>query len=174
MNISLTPELSTPVGHGITNPADIHTAAKAMFSSAQFIAEFGNPEPATKADVGVARDVLRNFSTPAEVQRSATAVYLRSLIAEYDHEVVQTATQIRMFVTNGLIEEAAPGNKNRIRALELLGKLSEVGLFTERTEITVRHQSADELESKVREKLARLMGHSATQPIEDVLVRDVN
>lgn len=174
MHISLTPELSTPVGHGITKPADVHTAARAMFSSAQFVAEFGDPEPATKVDVGIARDVLRDFAAPADVQRSATAVYLRSLLAEYDHEVVETAVQIRQFVTNSLIEEAAPGNKNRIRALELLGKISEVGLFTERTEITVRHQSAAELETKVRDKLAKLMGMSAPQPIEDAIVRDAN
>lgn len=173
MYISLTPELSTPVGQGITNPADVHTAARAMFSSAQFVAEFGNPEPATPIERGIARDVLRDLAPPIEVQRSSTAVYLRSLLAEYDHEVVETAVQIRQFVTNSLIEEAAPGNKNRIRALELLGKISEVGLFTERTEITVRHQSADELETKVRDKLARLMGMPA-QPVEDVTVRDVN
>jgi len=174
VNISLTPELSMPVGHGITNPADVHAAAKAMFSSAQFVAEFGNPEPATKTDIGIARDVLRNFSAPADVQRSATATYLRSLIAEYDHEVVETATQIRMFVTNGLLEEAAPGNKNRIRALELLGKISEVGLFTERTEVTVRHQTAQELETKVRDKLARLMGLGKSQPIEDAIIPNAN
>ena len=172
--ISLTPELSMPVGLGVTKPADVHTAARAMFSSAQFVAEFGDPEPANKTDVGIARDVLRDFAAPADVQRSATAVYLRSLLAEYDHEVVETAVQIRQFVTNSLIEEAAPGNKNRIRALELLGKISEVGLFTERTEITVRHQSADELETKVRDKLAKLMGMSTPQPIEDAIVRDAN
>lgn len=173
MYISLTPELSTPVGLGITNPADVHTAAKAMFSSAQYVAEFGNPEPATKADIGVARDVLRDLVSPTVVQRSSTAVYLRSLLAEYDHQVIETAVQIRQFVTNSLLEEAAPGNKNRIRALELLGKISEVGLFTERTEVTVRHQSADELETRVRDKLTKLMGMPA-QPVEDAIARDVN
>lgn len=174
MHIPLTPELSTPVGQGITNPADVHTAAKAMFNSAQFVAEFGDPEPATPVDRGIARDVIRDFAAPAEVQRSATAVYLRSLLAEYDHEVVQTAAQIRLFVTNSLLDEAAPGNKNRIRALELLGKISEVGLFTERTEITVRHQSADELESRVRDKLIKLMGMGTPQPVEDAVIRNAD
>ena len=43
-----------------------------------------------------------------------------------------------------------------IRALELLGKISDVGLFTERTEITVTHQSTDDLRTKLREKFNRL------------------
>lgn len=174
MYIPLTPELSLPVGQGITNPADVHTAARAMFSSAQFVAEFGDPEPATPVDRGIARDVLRDFAPPAEVQRSATATYLRALLADYDHEVVETAAQIRMFVTNSLLEEAAPGNKNRIKALELLGKISEVGLFTERTEVTVRHQSATELEDRVRDKLIKLMGMPTAQPVEDVVARNVD
>ena len=118
--------------------------------------------------------VLRDLTPPSDVQRSATATYLRALIADYDHEVVQTAVQIRQFVTNSLLEEAAPGNKNRIRALELLGKISEVGLFTERTEVTVRHQSATELEEKVRDKLIKLMGMRTTQPVEDVTARDAD
>ena len=37
----------------------------------------------------------------------------------------------------------------------------------------MRHQSADELETKVRDKLAKLMGMPA-HPIEDAIARDVN
>jgi len=50
----------------------------------------------------------------------------------------------------------------RIRALELLGKISDVGLFTDRTEVVVTHQSTDELRNKLREKLLKLKN-----PIED-------
>ena len=45
-----------------------------------------------------------------------------------------------------------------MRALELLGKVSDVGLFTERTEITVNNRSTVELENTLRDKLRRLMG----------------
>ena len=45
----------------------------------------------------------------------------------------------------------------RIRALELLGKISDVGLFSEKTEITVMHQSTDDLRDKLRAKLAKLV-----------------
>jgi hypothetical protein len=87
-------------------------------------------------------------------------------------EVVKTAVQIRNFVTNSLIEEAAPGSKTRIRALELLGKISEVGLFTERSEVTVKHQTTVELEQKVRDKIASLISKKTTA--QDITPREAS
>ena len=46
----------------------------------------------------------------------------------------------------------------RLRALELLGKISDVGLFTDRTEVTITHQSTDDLRKKLRAKFDRLLG----------------
>jgi hypothetical protein len=40
-----------------------------------------------------------------------------------------------------------------MQALISLGKMTDVGLFTERKEITVTHQNADELREKLRKKL---------------------
>ena len=57
-----------------------------------------------------------------------------------------------------LIEESQnPDPRIRIRALELLGKVSDVGLFTDRTEVTITHQTTDELRNKLRAKLQRLV-----------------
>ena len=56
----------------------------------------------------------------------------------------------------------------RIRALELLGKISDVGLFAEKSEVTITHQSTDDLKAKLRKKLEKL-----TQPedkIQDAVV----
>jgi acetyl-CoA carboxylase beta subunit len=46
----------------------------------------------------------------------------------------------------------------RIKALELLGKISDVGLFAERTEVTITNKSTIELENTLRDKLKKLMG----------------
>ena len=60
-------------------------------------------------------------------------------------------------MTNKLILETEnPDARIRIRALELLGKMTDVGLFTDRKESTVTHQSADELREKLRAKLETL------------------
>ena len=44
-----------------------------------------------------------------------------------------------------------------MRALELLGKISDVGLFAEKSEVTVTHQSTDDLRNKLRGKLEKLI-----------------
>jgi hypothetical protein len=44
-----------------------------------------------------------------------------------------------------------------MKALELLGKISDVGLFAERTEVTVTHQTTDDLRETLRAKLGKLV-----------------
>jgi hypothetical protein len=71
--------------------------------------------------------------------------------------VVDHAVEVRHLVTNKLLEESQnPDPRIRIRALELLGKVSDVGLFTEKYEVTVTHQTTDDLRHKLREKLQKL------------------
>ena len=41
--------------------------------------------------------------------------------------------------------------------MELLGKMSDVSLFAEKSEITVTHQSTDDLREKLRAKLNKLV-----------------
>jgi Xaa-Pro aminopeptidase len=173
MRIELEPEvLAAPVGSGVLSHAQMRDAAEAMFNSTEFIETFGTPQGANGYTNATARKVLLDEQPISTVQNSATAVHLRALLSEYDIQIVKTAAQIRSFVTNSLIEEAAPGNKNRIRALELLGKISEVGLFTERTEVTVKHQTTIELEQKVRDKIAALISKKSSA--QDVDARDTS
>ena len=47
--------------------------------------------------------------------------------------------------------------KIRLRALELLGKISDVGLFAEKSEVTITHQSTDDLRANLRKKLEKLV-----------------
>jgi hypothetical protein len=63
-----------------------------------------------------------------------------------------------LLVTNKLILESEnPDPRVRMRAIELLGKISDVGLFTEKSEVTITHQTTDDLKEKLRGKLARLV-----------------
>jgi Fe2+ or Zn2+ uptake regulation protein len=47
--------------------------------------------------------------------------------------------------------------------LELLGKISDVGLFTEKSEVTITHQTTDDIKERLRAKLAKI-----TNPEPDV------
>ena len=109
-----------------------------------------------------ANNVNTSSMTPASLQN------VRTYLDEYGRAVVNHAVELRHTVTNRLIEESQnPDPRIRIRALELLGKVSDVGLFTDRTEVTITHQTTDELRNKLRAKLQRLV----SQPdVEDAKV----
>lgn len=83
-----------------------------------------------------------------------TAIYLKGIVQEYDHRIIEHADQIRMMVTNKLIELF--DNKDariQIKAAELLGKIADVGMFVEKQEITYKNSSMEELENRLRAKL---------------------
>ena len=99
----------------------------------------------------------------------ASLILVKDQLNEFSHAVVERAVQIRHLVTNKLLLESAnPDPKIRIRALELLGKISDVGLFTERNEVTITHQSTDELKAALREKFNKLRKKLDIVDVEEV------
>jgi hypothetical protein len=98
-------------------------------------------------------------------------VATHGILTQFGHSVVESAVQVRHLVTNKLIEETEnPDPRVRIRALELLGKISDVGLFTEKTEVTITHRTTDELRDSLRSKLAKLV--NPTEEAEDAIIID--
>lgn len=115
-----------------------------------------------------ANNVNTSAMTPASLQN------VRAYLDEYGRAVVNHAIELRHTVTNRLIEESQnPDPRIRIRALELMGKISDVGLFTDRTEVTITHQTTDELRLKLRAKLQRLVNPPVIQDVEVVLGGDI-
>jgi len=101
----------------------------------------------------------------------ASLVLTNSILQEFGHSVAESALQIRHMVTNKLILETDnPDPRVRVRALELLGKISDVGLFAEKSEVTITHQTTDELREKLRMKLAKLI--NPEEEVEDAVVID--
>jgi hypothetical protein len=85
-------------------------------------------------------------------------VLVGNILDEFGQSVVESANHIRHLVTNKLLLETEnPDPRIRLRALELLGKISDVSLFAEKTEVTVTHRSTDELRDVLRSKLTKLI-----------------
>lgn len=85
--------------------------------------------------------------------------YLDSMLSQYDQELVNSAVRIREYVKNKLLEETeSPDGRIRIRALELLGKMKDVGLFTDRVEVTYKTKSDEELVAEINKRLEKFMG----------------
>ena len=66
--------------------------------------------------------------------------------------------QARNFITNKLVSLSNCGDpKTELKALELLGKHSDIGLFTERSEITINHTTSEALEKSIKDRVKRLL-----------------
>ena len=117
----------------------------------------------SEEDVHIARGLFTEGRdpTPNELKRSGVVMHLEALLTKYDYALIDDANRIRNYVTNRLIEESDHEDpKIRIRALELLGKLSNVGIFTEKHEIVISHQTTDVLEAQLKEHLTILLDPS--------------
>ncbi len=103
----------------------------------------------------------------------ATLLLTDRILKDFGHSVVKNSIQIRHLVTNKLIEETEnPDARIRIRALELLGKVSDVGLFAEKAEVTVTHQTTDDIRDRLRDKLTKLVDVTPDDDVEDAVVLD--
>ena len=101
----------------------------------------------------------------------ASLIQTRSILDEFGTAVVRHSVEIRHLVTNKLlIESENPDPRVRIRALELLGKISDVGLFTERSEVLITHQSTNDLRKKLREKFNRILDNDKPDVVDAVMV----
>lgn len=148
--------------HGLEVPAE--TSEDKEIAGALTSAYAGNSQTTSQK----ANNVNTSAMTPASLQN------VRAYLDEYGRAVVNHAIEIRHTVTNRLIEESQnPDPRIRIRALELMGKISDVGLFTDRTEVTITHQTTDELRLKLRAKLQRLIAQPEIQDAEVVLSGDI-
>lgn len=84
----------------------------------------------------------------------AAAAFLRT----YGQQIALDVVQARSAITHKLMEIANCGDpRYELKALELLGKHSDVGLFTERSEITINYKNPEDLEHAIKERVKRLL-----------------
>jgi hypothetical protein len=116
----------------------------------------------TKLAEGKESDIANVPKTPAG------AIYVQSILSKYDTAAIANAQTLRYYVTNKLvIETESLDPRVRIKALELLGKITDVGLFTDRSEVTVHQKSNEELTNTLKDKLKKLM---ITTEVEDAVL----
>jgi hypothetical protein len=119
-----------------------------------------NPDEITDDERKLSQNIFsgNQLASDADLSSPGVVAHLAGMLNEYDKVVVQSAGQLRTYVTNKLLMETQhPDAKIRIKSLELLGKISDVGLFTDKTEITMRHKPTEELEQLLRERLTRVI-----------------
>ena len=179
----LTPDIGVPLlpQQPIT---DLYERVKATAHTADILAGLGMQiDPPSNSDNDVAATLAASYAAdPEKTSRAvsnaraatmtpASLIQTRSILDEFGTAVVRHSVEIRHLVTNKLLLESEnPDPRVRIRALELLGKISDVGLFTERSEVLITHQSTDDLRKKLREKFNRILDNDRPDVVDAVMV----
>ena len=92
------------------------------------------------------------------------------MVSGYQWEFVKQANELRSMSVAKIVKETEhPDARIRLKALELLGKVTEVALFTERVEVNKKEMSDEELEKRIREKLSRYMGKVDVIEVDEIV-----
>lgn len=174
--IEITPSKDHPIPYDLSDeqPKTHADAVSVAVNTTSLIEELGGSIDFSDEDLDKAKALIQGAGkpkTPKHVTSSAEARAAAHLIKRFDFQAFADAQQARHFVTNKLIALADCGDpKLELKALELLGKHSDIGLFTERSEITVHHTSSKSLEESIKERVKRLMNSNVIDvtPLDDL------
>lgn len=86
----------------------------------------------------------------------------KEFLRVYTARLAVDVSDVRSALTNKLLELANCGDPRfELKALELLGKHSDIALFTERSEVTVNYKNSGDLETAIKERIGRLLRSNA-------------
>jgi hypothetical protein len=114
-----------------------------------------------------AKRKLLELDLPEEIKAAV------GMVTAYQWQFVQQAEELRSMSVAKIVKETDhPDARIRLKALELLGKVTEVALFTDRVQIKTDELSDEELDQKIKEKLSRYMGAVDIVDVEEVEEKD--
>ncbi len=100
-----------------------------------------------------AKQKLLELDLPEEIKSAV------GMVTAYQWKFIEQAEQLRSMSVAKIVKETDhPDARIRLKALEMLGKVTEVALFTDRVAIKTDEISDEELDAKIKEKLSRYMG----------------
>ena len=166
------PEVTTRDGLEKLDDASPSDVLSAQVATEQWLAELGIDDDEAVADqqqTQAARKAFGSLTTNAdtteqkaslaELKTPAAVRHLTGMLAAYDWQFIDMAQQLRGYTVAKLLEETKSPNANiRLKALGLLGKVTEVGLFTEQIEVKKVEMTDAEVEQRIKDKLAKFMG----------------
>jgi hypothetical protein len=161
--INVEPANSHPVPYNTSDekPATFKDELTVTANTVDLLEGLGMQVEASPADVErtkrLVADAIAGQKTSV-LQQPTAAFAAREFLKAYGNQLAMDVHEVRSAVTAKLMELANCGDpKFELKALELLGKHSDIGLFTERSEITVNYKSSGDLENAIKERVRRLL-----------------
>lgn len=169
MPVVATPEIGIPFPFDTTPEElnDFRAKAKALLNTVEELEKHGLEVEVSDGDrIESHLAVTTETLPPAKDITPGAIKHVNAVLSEFDREVLDVHRRLRNYVTNKLILDSSdPDARTRLKALELLGKISGVGLFSERVDVTVTQRTVKDIETELRKTLELYEGEFA--PVEE-------
>lgn len=140
----------------------------------EVLEELGAPPEVSTEDAIKTAELLKSALKKQDKKALANplvAFGAKEFIRTYSTRLAVEVSDIRTALTNKLLELANCGDpRYELKALELLGKHSDVALFTERSEVTVNYKNSSDLEGAIKDRIRRIL-HSSAIDVEPITPR---
>lgn len=136
--------------------------------------EFARARAAFVAATGGSASLEDQRKSIMEVKSVQAVQHLTSMLTAYDWEFVEQAKELRGYVVAKVLEETKNSDPRiRLRALDMLGKVAEVGLFEDRVRVINETPTDEALLRRIQERLRKYTSHVEQASVEDAEVRAV-
>ena len=175
--VQVEPTKDHPIPYDLSEekPATLIEEIAVAGNTAELQVEMGASLDISEGDVAKEQELLRavaEANKPANLTNQTTAFAAAAFLRTYGAQLAMDAAQARSAITNKLMEIADCGDpRYELKALELLGKHSDIGVFTERSEVTINYKSPEELEKAIKEKVKNLLNATVVDvvPLDEEL-----
>jgi hypothetical protein len=161
VQIEPTKDHAVPYDLDEEKPATLIEEMAVAGNTAELQESLGAALDVTEGDVEREKELLRAVAEakkPSNLTNQTTAFAAAAFLRTYGAQLAMDAAQARSAITNKLMEIADCGDPRfELKALELLGKHSDIGIFTERSEITVNYKSPEDLEKAIKDRVKNLL-----------------
>jgi hypothetical protein len=114
-----------------------------------------------------AKNRLLQLDLPEEIKAAV------GMVTAYQWKFVEQAEELRSMAVSHIVKEIQhPDARIRLKALEMLGKVTEVALFTDRIQVKSEDVSDEELDARIKEKLGRYMGAVDIVDVDELPEKD--
>jgi hypothetical protein len=161
--VSITPDRSKKVPYDLRDeePASFLDELNVAGTTAELKAALGAVPEISPEDAEAEKRLLKEAIKQKKVKNLTnqnTAYAAAAFLRTYGAQLALDVAAARAAITNKLMELANCGDpKFELKALELLGKHSDIGLFTERSEVTINYKNPQDLETAIKERVKRLL-----------------
>jgi len=169
VKVEPTKEHSVPYDTTAQKTATLLDEIAVAGNTAELLVDLGAPLNVSEKDAAKEKELLNAVASakkPSNLKTPTTAFAAAAFLRTYGQQLAMDAASARAAITNKLMEIANCGDaRYELKALELLGKHSDIGIFTERSEITVNYKDPDDLEKAIKDRVKRLLNATVVHEV---------